>query len=121
MAARRRKKPSPKSTVVVVLSTAPTEAVAVRLARALVDERLIACANLVPRVRSIYRWKGAVQDEGEVLIVMKTDRARLAALEPRLKALHPYQVPEMLVIPVGSGHRPYLDWVLAETAPLKSM
>ncbi|MCU0696831.1 MAG: divalent-cation tolerance protein CutA [Myxococcaceae bacterium] len=127
MASRRRPRtPTPKKKasdgeVVLVLSTAPSEEVAASLARTLVDERLIACANLVPQARSIYRWQGAVQDEAEVLVLMKTQRARLAALEARLKALHPYQVPEMLVFPAASGHGPYLAWVLAETTPPKGV
>ncbi len=100
--------------VAVVLVTAPDEEKAASLARALVEERLIACANLVPRVRSIYRWQGAVHDEAEVLLVMKTRAARFEALCARVKALHPYSVPEVLRVDVGAGHQPYLDWVLGE-------
>ncbi|MCA2981075.1 MAG: divalent-cation tolerance protein CutA [Myxococcaceae bacterium] len=121
MAARRPRR-SPRqprararAEVVVALSTAPSEEVAVTLARALVDEHLIACANLLPRARSIYRWQGAVQDEVEVVLVMKTTASTVPALKRRLDALHPYETPEMLVIPVASGLGPYLDWVVAET------
>jgi len=100
---------------IVVLSTFPSEAVAVTVARALVDERLAACANLSP-VRSIYRWQGAVQDDAEVLAVLKTTRARLAALTARLAALHPYEVPEAIVLPIDGGHPPYLDWLRAQVS-----
>ena len=100
--------------VAVVLVTAPDEEKAAALARTLVEEGLIACANLVPRVRSIYRWQGAVHDEAEVLLVMKTRAERFEALRERVTALHPYSVPEILRLDVGAGHQPYLDWVLGE-------
>ena len=102
--------------VVAVLSTLPTDDRGPAVARALVDERLAACVNLVPGLRSIYRWQGAVQDDGEVLAIIKTTRARLPALLARLPALHPYELPEALVLPVAGGHLPYLAWVAAETA-----
>jgi periplasmic divalent cation tolerance protein len=101
----------------VALSTAPDEDVAARIARALVDERLAACANLVPSVRSIYRWQGAVEDAREVLLVIKTRADRVDALAERLRALHPYDVPELVVLPVAGGLAPYLDWVRAEAQP----
>lgn len=102
------------SGVAVVLVTSPDEEKAAAIARTLVEEQLIACANLVPKVRSIYRWQGAVHDEAEVLLVMKTRAERFEALRERVKALHPYSVPEVLRLDVGAGHQPYLDWVLAE-------
>lgn len=105
--------------VSVVLVTAPSEDVAVTLARTLVEERLIACANLVPKIRSIYRWEGAIHDEPEVLLVMKTRSEGFAGLAARITALHPYSVPEVLELPVRAGHRPWLDWVLAETSSQK--
>lgn len=95
-----------------MLSTAPSAEVAERLARTLLDEGLITCANLVPQVRSLYRWKGEVCDETEVLLVLKLPSAGFAALEARYPALHPYEVPELLRLDVTDGHRPYLDWVL---------
>lgn len=110
-----RRAPKQPPAVAVVLVTAPDEAVAASLARTLVEERLIACANLVPKIRSIYRWQGAVHDEAEVLLVLKTRRASLAAVAARVKALHPYSVPEIIGLDVTDGHRPYLDWVLGET------
>ena len=101
----------------MAFSTAPDAAVAARIARALVDERLAACANLVPGVRSIYRFRGAVEDEQEVLLVIKTRADRIDALAERLRALHPYEVPELLVLPTAGGLAPYLDWVRAESLP----
>jgi periplasmic divalent cation tolerance protein len=100
----------------VVLVTAPDAAVAERIVEVLVDERLAACGNIVPGVVSIFRWEGRVQREAEVLIVLKTAASRIAALQARVPALHPYDVPEVLVVPVESGHGPYVDWVLRESA-----
>lgn len=97
--------------VVVVLVTAPDADTAARLAHTLVEESLAACGNLVPGVRSIYRWQGAVHDDAEVLLVLKTRADRVEALRARLVALHPYEVPEVLALPVLDGHGPYLDWV----------
>jgi periplasmic divalent cation tolerance protein len=101
--------------IVVALSTAPSEEKAVEIARALVNEGLAACVNVIPRVRSIYAWKGELCDDSEVLCVVKTSAERVPALKARLVALHPYEVPELVVLEVTSGHEPYLDWVLAQT------
>lgn len=101
--------------VLVVLVTSPTPERAAELARTLVEERLAACGNVVPGVRSIYRWEGKVEDEQEVLLVLKTTRARLEALRARVLALHPYQVPEVLALSVEAGSAAYLEWVAAET------
>ncbi len=101
----------------VAFATAPDEAVAVRIARALVEENLAACANLVPGVRSIYRFRGVVADEHEVLLVIKTCADRIAALAERLRSLHPHEVPELVVLPAAGGLAAYLDWVHAETHP----
>ena len=101
------------SDVRIVLITAPDREVAAGLGRALVEERLAACANLVPQITSIYRWEGAVQEDSEVLMVVKTSAGRVAALTERVLALHPYEVPEVLVLPVESGAATYLDWVRA--------
>jgi periplasmic divalent cation tolerance protein len=102
---------------VVILITAPSAEVAAAIARTLVEERLAACGNVVPGVRSIYRWEGAVQDEAEVLLVLKTGRGALPALKLRLKELHPYQVPELLALPVEDGLAPYLDWIGTSLRP----
>lgn len=98
----------------VVLVTAPTQEKAAEIARALVEERLAACVNVLPAVRSIYRWEGRVQDEPEALMVVKTRADAFERLRARIVALHPYSCPEVIGLPVVAGHRPYLDW-LAES------
>jgi periplasmic divalent cation tolerance protein len=99
--------------IAVVLVTAPDADVAERIVRTLVDEELAACGNIVPGVVSVYRWGGAVQREDEVLIVLKTTRARAPDIVARVPALHPYDVPEVLVVPVSDGFAPYMRWVAA--------
>ncbi len=98
----------------LLLSTLPDAATAERLARQLVDERMIACANLLPDVRSVYRWSGAVRTEPEVLMLMKTVRAQLDGVIRRVAELHPYEVPEVLAFPAEAGLRAYAAWVAAE-------
>jgi periplasmic divalent cation tolerance protein len=100
----------------VVLVTAPSPERAAEIARALVEERLAACGNVVPGLRSIYRWEGKVQDDAEALLVLKTTRARFEALRDRVLALHPYEVPEVIALPVEAGSARYLAWIGAETA-----
>jgi periplasmic divalent cation tolerance protein len=85
-----------------------------RIARALVSERLAACANVIPGVSSVYWWEGQVQEEQEAMLVIKTTAAQVNALETRLVELHPYDVPELLSIPVTGGYPPYLAWVSSE-------
>lgn len=99
----------------VVLMTAPDAEAARSIARALVDERLIACASLLPGVTSIYRWEGAVEEAAEVLVVMKTRAALVPRLVERAAALHPYEVPELLALPVADGLPAYCRWVMEET------
>ena len=103
--------------VVVALVTAPSPEKAAEIARTLVEEGLAACGNVVPGVRSIYRWEGKVQDDAEALLVLKTERRLVPALQARLPELHPYQVPELLVVPVEDGLAPYLEWVAASVRP----
>lgn len=100
----------------VVLVTAPSAEQAAALARALVEERLAACGNVVPGVTSIYRWEGRVHEDAEALLVLKTTRARFEALRDRVLALHPYQVPEVIALAVEAGSAPYLAWIGAETS-----
>ncbi len=102
--------------VVLILTTAPAGPQAEQLARAVVDERLAACVNIGPPMTSIYRWQGSVEREQECQLVMKTTRACVAALERRLKELHPYELPEFLVLTTGGGSADYLRWVRDETA-----
>lgn len=101
--------------VLVVLVTAPTAEVAAGLARALVEARLAACGTVVPGLRSIYRWEGRVHDEPEALLVLKTTRDRFEALRDEVLRLHPYDVPEVLALPVEAGAARYLAWVAGET------
>ena len=100
---------------VVVLSTAPDGETADRIAAALVEERVAACVSRVPAVHSLYRWKGAVESADEVLLVIKTHARRASDLTRRLAELHPYDVPEILVLPVAAGLPAYLDWIRDET------
>jgi periplasmic divalent cation tolerance protein len=99
----------------VVLCTVPDAATGERIAEALVEERLAACVNLVPGLRSFYRWKGKLQREAELLLVIKTRAERLDALMERLKSLHPYEVPEILALPIAAGSEAYLLWIEENT------
>jgi periplasmic divalent cation tolerance protein len=100
----------------VVLITAPDAETGAKIARTLVDERLAACVNVLSAVRSIYRWEGAVQEAAEVLLIAKTRADREDALARRVRALHPYELPEILALPAVGGSAAYLDWVRAESA-----
>jgi periplasmic divalent cation tolerance protein len=106
----------PGGSVRLVLTTCPDESTARRIARTLVEERLIACGNVIPDLSSIYRWRGVIEETGECLLLMKAPAERLAALAERLPALHPYEVPELLVLDVERGAGHYLRWVLEETS-----
>ena len=103
---------------VVVLSAVGAPPDAQRIARALVEERLAACVNVVPGVVSVYRWKGVVEKEDELLLVIKTIGERVEQLKARLLQLHPYELPEVVVIPIGGGHAPYLEWIAEQARPL---
>jgi len=95
----------------VVLVTCPDADVAGTIARACVTDRLAACVNIVPGLTSVYRWEGNVEEDRELLLMIKTHRGRLEALKGRVMALHPYTVPEFLVLPVVAGSREYLGWM----------
>ena len=105
----------PDVSALVVLSTCKDAEAAATVARALVGEQLAACVNIIPQVRSIYHWEGAVQDDTEALAIIKTTRERYAALAARLVELHAYSVPEIVALPVADGHAPYLAWLAAQT------
>ncbi len=100
---------------VLAVTTAPSDEEGRRIVRALVERRIIACGTVLPGATSIYRWKGAIEESGEAVVLMKTLEARVAALRETLPALHPYDVPELIVVPITGGHGPYLDWLRAET------
>lgn len=106
----------------VVLVTVPDVGTGKDLARKVVEEQLAACGNVIPGLVSVYRWEGRVHEDPEALVVFKTAEAALSKLERRVVELHPYEVPEFLVLPLIHGHGPYLRWVVgevdeAETSP----
>jgi periplasmic divalent cation tolerance protein len=96
---------------IAVLCTVGTAADAGRIARALVEQRLAACVNVVAQVTSVYRWKGAIETAEERLLVIKTRGERFEALRQAIVSLHPYEVPEVIALPIEGGHRPYLEWL----------
>lgn len=102
---------STPSTFVIVLTTWPADQDAVPLAEALVAERLAACVNVLPAMQSIYRWEGRVERAAEHQLVIKTAAHRVEALTERLASLHPYDLPELLVVPIAGGSAPYLRWI----------
>ncbi len=104
----------------IALITAPDVATALLLARALVEARTAACVNLLPGVTSIYRWQGAVHEDAEVLLVAKTRAERLSQIEALLARLHPYEVPELVVLAPEHVERKYLAWLLCESGPPES-
>jgi len=101
----------------VVLMTAPDRAVAEALAEAVMRARLAACVSLVPGLESVYWWKGGIERAQEVLLLMKTTAERVEPLIARVAELHPYEVPELLALPVDAGLPAYLEWVRAECLP----
>lgn len=99
------------SDYVVCMMTAPNEAEAKRIGRTVVEERLVACCNIIPNVTSIYTWKGKVREEGEVICLMKTRKDIFDALKKRIKQLHPYDVPEIISLKIKDGLYEYLKWI----------
>jgi periplasmic divalent cation tolerance protein len=100
---------------VMVLTTLPVDADGPGFARSIVQERLAACVNLLAPMESIYRWEGNIEHETERQVVIKTSRERVAALWDRIRELHPYDVPEFLVLPIVDGNDAYLRWVAEST------
>jgi periplasmic divalent cation tolerance protein len=96
---------------VAVFMTVSNEDDASVIARALVEERLAACVNIIKGVRSIYRWEGKIEDDQEVIMVAKTERSLFEPLEKRVKELHSYSVPEIIALPIVKGLKDYLDWI----------
>jgi periplasmic divalent cation tolerance protein len=103
--------------MLIVFSTFGSEDDAARVTRALVEERLIACANLLPGARSIYRWKDGVADECEVVVIMKTRKQDWSALQSRLHEMHPYDTPECIAIRMAAGAPKYMEWLEASLEP----
>lgn len=104
------------SNIRIVLTTTGSEQEGCRLASALVEEQLAACATLVPTVHSIYRWQGKIESAQEALLLIKTTDTQLAALESRLHELHSYQTPEFLVLDIHAGSQSYLNWLCGSVA-----
>jgi periplasmic divalent cation tolerance protein len=102
---------------IVVLSTCASADEAARIARELVEKRLAACVNIVPGLRSIYHWQGAVEDSGENLLLIKSRRDLLPELTKAIGSLHSYSVPEVIAVPVVDGAPPYLSWMDRELRP----
>jgi periplasmic divalent cation tolerance protein len=101
---------------IVVFSTCGSEEEAVRIAKHVVDAHIAACVNLIPKIRSIYRWEGKVEDSTEWLLLIKTSRERFAALQVALAAVHSYDVPEVIALPIIDGSPNYLAWLDTEMA-----
>ena len=101
------------SSFVIVLSTFPADQDPTLLARTLVEERLAACVNVLPPMRSIYRWEGKVEEARECQLIIKTTAGRVEAVTARVASLHPYDVPEVLVLPIAAGADSYLQWLQA--------
>ena len=95
----------------IVITTCGNADDAERIARALLERRLVACVNIIPGVRSLYRWQGKVEDDAELILLMKTTAEAVEALEPALAEIHPYDVPELVVLPIEGGAASYLEWV----------
>lgn len=104
----------PPDSVVLAISNAPDAQTAQTLARALVEERLAACVNLLAPCVSIYRWQGAIEEASEVPMLIKTSRRRWVALEARLRELHPYEVPELIALSPAAVSSAYANWVLGQ-------
>jgi periplasmic divalent cation tolerance protein len=106
---------SAEDQLVVILCTVPDEATAERIARGLVEERLAACVNAIPRVKSFYRWQGKIETETEIQLVIKTRGERFDELAAWIKANHPYEVPEIVAIPAERVSEAYLAWAVEQT------
>ena len=100
----------------IVLTTCGNQDDAERIARALLDRRLAACVNILPGIRSLYRWKGKIEEDGELLLLIKTAAGAVDALKAAVADLHPYDVPELVVLPLEDGAASYLDWIGANVS-----
>ncbi|MBF1163600.1 divalent-cation tolerance protein CutA [Dechloromonas agitata] len=99
----------------LVITNCPDEETANRIALAVVEAKLAACVNILPRVQSIYRWQGVVESAAEVPLLIKTTAAAYPALEAAIRESHPYDVPEIIALPITAGLPAYLNWLAAET------
>ena len=108
--------PITKSEVIIVFVTVPGLREGSRISKAILTSRLAACVNVIPGVQSMYQWKGKIVREKEAMLVMKTTRARYQKLEQKIKQLHPYEVPEVIAMPLICGSPQYIGWVTREVA-----
>jgi periplasmic divalent cation tolerance protein len=99
----------------IVLCTCPDRATAEHIAESVVGEQLAACVNIVPGLASVYRWEGKIQHDAELLLLIKTRQTAYPPLEARIRELHPYQIPEIIVLPIQTGSAAYLDWITDNT------
>ena len=99
------------SETLVVLCTLPDQEIAARIAGLLVEEQLAACVNIIPGLVSVYRWEGSVQQDNEVLLLIKTVAAIYPQLEQRIRAMHPYELPEIIAVPLQTGQADYIQWI----------
>ncbi len=100
----------------LAISTFPDRETARKIVRSLVEKELVACGNIVPEVESVYRWKGKIESSGECLVLFKLATAGYAAFEKELRSLHPYEVPEIIAIPIANGLPEYLKWIAESCA-----
>lgn len=103
------------SEALLILTNLPDTASAQTLAQQLVERKLAACVNIMPAVQSVYRWQGAVEQASEVTVLIKSVGSRYAELEEAIKAVHPYELPEIIALPIVAGLPAYLNWIIAET------
>ena len=97
----------------IVVTTCPTPEVATQLANEIVEQQLAACVNIIPSIKSVYKWKGKIEHDEESLLIIKTMKQQLAPLEKLVLKLHPYETPEFISMPIESGSKAYLDWITA--------
>lgn len=105
---------------IIIFITAPGEDEAVRIARSLVDSRLAACVNIIKDIRSIYTWQGKVEDDSEVLMIVKTVQSLFTPLSAKVKEIHSYDVPEIIALPISDGSEDYLEWIKMSTGQRQS-
>jgi periplasmic divalent cation tolerance protein len=101
---------------ILVLTTLPDRAAAEALARSLVEARLAACVNIGAPVDSLYHWRDRIETASEIPVTIKTDKRLFSAVQQAIRGAHPYELPEVIAVPIVDGYRPYLDWIAAETA-----
>jgi periplasmic divalent cation tolerance protein len=106
---------TPSTEVIVVFITAPNEKEAAGIARSLVESKLAACVNIIKNIRSIYSWQGNIEDDSEVLMIVKTKKGLFSALSSRIRELHSYDVPEIIALPLIDGSEDYIKWLLDST------